>query len=107
MTSKASSPLYDIEDLMKMLELLDRERDLEISFATCLVARLMSQFGELVLHSAHYCSYLTLVFRNFMNFHGQRGARLQCERSVYSDIGGRMRSTFMNICSVLLFCAPD
>ncbi|KAJ7572526.1 hypothetical protein C8J56DRAFT_597562 [Mycena floridula] len=90
MTSQASAPLYDIEDLMKMLEILDQVESKATHYATCIVARLMSQFAN----------------RNFTNFHGHPGARLQCEHSVYSDVF-HPRSIFMDICSVLLFRAPD
>jgi hypothetical protein len=57
-------------------------------------------------HHIPLLHYTKLVNNQFLNFHGQPGARLNLHQSVYGE-NRKPRSRLMHFLSLLLFSAPD
>jgi len=91
-TSATSVAPFEKEELEKMLDLVKNiEGTVEGQFAhtRCVVARFMSEFTK----------------TKFFNFCGQPGARLDSDKTIYSQ-GHEHQSILFIIASILLFSAP-
>ncbi|KAJ7359250.1 hypothetical protein DFH08DRAFT_406908 [Mycena albidolilacea] len=95
-TSQTSTVSWKIDDLKNMITLIDgfsknvgKHADKKFSGSSCLVARLMYLFAR---HRVY-------------NFHGEPGARLNVDQSVYPTV--EKRTALIKMLSPLLFYAPD
>ncbi|KAJ7512644.1 hypothetical protein B0H11DRAFT_1946655 [Mycena galericulata] len=95
-TSPVSTVSWKVADLEHMINLIDgfgknvgKGIDDKFSGASCLVGRLMHVF----------------VRARVYNFHGEPGARLNVDQSVYGKV--RKRTLLISLLSPLLFYAPD
>ncbi|KIJ63166.1 hypothetical protein HYDPIDRAFT_41421 [Hydnomerulius pinastri MD-312] len=92
----SSSPLtpFTADDLTQMLDLvksIEEEQSNEPNeHHTCVLARLMRTFTNLKFH----------------NFHGQRGARMNADQSIYADGPKEGRGLFFHFWNIVLFGAP-
>ncbi|KAJ7444796.1 hypothetical protein B0H11DRAFT_437351 [Mycena galericulata] len=94
-TSPTSTVVWNVAELERMINLIDGIENVDkgigdkASGANCLVGRLMHMF----------------VSARVYNFHGEPGARLNVEQSVYAEV--RKWTPFISLLSPLLFYAPD
>ncbi|KAJ7921495.1 hypothetical protein B0H13DRAFT_2655993 [Mycena leptocephala] len=95
-TSPTSTVNWKIDELDNMIKLIDgfgksvgRNVDNKFSGASCIVGRLMQLF----------------VRARVYNFHGEPGARLNVDQSVYATVS--KRTLLIKLLSPLLFYAPD
>ncbi|KAJ7211360.1 hypothetical protein GGX14DRAFT_450025 [Mycena pura] len=95
-TSATSTVSWKVEDLDHMVNLIDgfgknvgKDVDSQFSGSSCLVGRLMHVF----------------VRARVYNFHGEPGARLNVDQSVYAT--PRRRTLLIRLLNPLLFYAPD
>ncbi|KAJ7291729.1 hypothetical protein C8J57DRAFT_1273838, partial [Mycena rebaudengoi] len=91
-TSATSTVSWKVEDLERMLRITDgfaKNVGRKFSGSSCLLGRLMHHF----------------VRDRVYNFHGEPGARLNVDQSVYDTI--RKRTLLITLLTPLLFYAPD
>ncbi|KAF9225209.1 hypothetical protein BS17DRAFT_584588 [Gyrodon lividus] len=94
LTSKTSLVPFDKEELGKLLELTDHIRD---SFETSEVSPCVKVFLARLMR--------TFAHARFFNFHGEVGARLDADQTVY-NFTERRPSVLLYLISWLLFRAP-
>ncbi|KAJ8584356.1 hypothetical protein M405DRAFT_798136, partial [Rhizopogon salebrosus TDB-379] len=94
-TSETSLSPFDMDELSNMLSLIDQVNgniDKPNEHSVCIVARYMHIF----------------IRAKFVNFCGQRGARLDADQSLYESSSERERSPMvLRILNVILFNSPD
>ncbi|KAI9438667.1 hypothetical protein H4582DRAFT_189065 [Lactarius indigo] len=92
MTSKSSTLPYDADTMQQMIRLVRNAKgsDTGLVYHTAAITRLLSFF-------AHW---------RFLYFHGQKSARLERNKTVYSN-PGRERTALITFLSPLLFLAPE
>ncbi|KIJ11129.1 hypothetical protein PAXINDRAFT_171920 [Paxillus involutus ATCC 200175] len=96
LTSNASIAPFELDELGRMLDLVDKAEgsiDKELVHAVYIVARLMRLFTS----------------SRFVNFYGQPEARLNIDQSVYTKLRGQdeTASMFIRISDLLLFGGPS
>ncbi|KAI9458587.1 hypothetical protein BJY52DRAFT_412734 [Lactarius psammicola] len=92
MTSKSSTLPYDADTMQKMIRLVRNAKGSTtgLVYHTAAITRLLSFF-------AHW---------RFLYFHGQKGARLEKDKTVYAD-ASRERTLLITLLSPVLFLAPE
>ncbi|EMD35462.1 hypothetical protein CERSUDRAFT_157231 [Gelatoporia subvermispora B] len=91
MTSTTSTVTYDSDELHRMLSLVKSAKELGATDHTA------ATIGRLMCLFAHH---------RFLNFHGQHGARLCRDQTIYGQPNFN-RSLLMNLLSPLFFNAPS
>ncbi|KAI9458584.1 hypothetical protein BJY52DRAFT_412493 [Lactarius psammicola] len=97
MTSKSSTLPYDAETMQQMIRLVRNAKgshprsDTGLVYHTAAITRLLSFF-------AHW---------RFLYFHGQNSARLERNKTVYTESPGPKRTFLITLLSPLLFLAPE
>ncbi|OAX32741.1 hypothetical protein K503DRAFT_869980 [Rhizopogon vinicolor AM-OR11-026] len=92
-TSETSLSPFDLGELSNILSLVDQVKesiDKENEHSVCIVARFMNIF----------------VQAQFVNFCGQRGARLDADQSLYNSDNEKDISILLRILNVVLFNSP-
>ncbi|KAH7914537.1 hypothetical protein BJ138DRAFT_999925, partial [Hygrophoropsis aurantiaca] len=103
-TSDTSLVPFSNEELGKIIDLLDYMKGDEVMFLFSLCLSKYSNEHLILLSLARFMR--TFARTKFVNFHGQIGARLDADQTVYFNDKGR-QSIVLKILSPLLFGAPD